>query len=154
MQGQNFGNGQTAPQGTLRVYLVDDESGIEFEGSTTTSGGNHNLECTDGPSGMGCLYTDTKIIFMVPHGSGRNLRIHVRVGNQDVYTDMPVMSYEGPLPSSLVPGTVSTGNAFMNAQGLEQIGILGPGMVSCWRAGRLTRRWDMCRATRTAPSPS
>ena len=120
--GDNFGDGSVP--GSLRVWLKDAENNILYEASTTGSGGNHNSLCT---STMGCVHTDTKIVFMTPFGAGRGLHIVVQVGNL-VFESGQAINYDGPLPTSLDPGSIIAGNQFLSSVGGEAVRVLGSGM--------------------------
>ena len=122
IQGANFGD-DSVP-GSLRVWLVDEDNDIAYEASTTGTSGNHGLLCT---TDVGCVHTDTLIVFMAPIGAGRGLTIRLLVGNL-LYESAPAVDYIAPQPTSLDPGTVLAGNNFLSSVGSQAMQVFGAGM--------------------------
>jgi len=118
--GSNFGSGEIAPQGALKIFLVD-ERGVEYEASTTSSVGNHGRNCSIDD---GCRHEDNLVTFQVPFGSGRGLKVRIQLGDLQATSD-PLVDYLGPNPEEMSPGTLLSGFGFFKATGSETINLVG-----------------------------
>ncbi|GBG24832.1 Protocadherin-like protein [Hondaea fermentalgiana] len=120
----------------LEVVFVDEELGVEYRAATTSSAGDHNEPClaTDN-DGNGCVHTHEKIIFQIPPGSGLNLLVLIRVGNQETYAEVananstdPYVrfNYLTPSVSRASPGTIKGDSyEFADAVGDETVNLRG-----------------------------
>jgi hypothetical protein len=127
LDGENFSTNLFNASQQVRVFFFKDElssngttARTQFEAATTSSAGGHPEPCaaTDG-----CIHLDKKIVFQIPPGFGRNIRIMIRVGNQDAPALNPssgeptLFHYQEPTIDYVTPGSLFSGDGFVDAKG-------------------------------------